>query len=244
MSIIENTPESIVVRRNWLPWAVAAMLLVALGIVLLIHSREEPPRAAEPVRFQIFPPSNTHFARGLSLSPNRRWLTFDAVGANGRTALWLRAFDSVESRPLPGTEGVLRVSFWSPDSRFLAFHVQNKLKKDRDCGRGRWIAYRSDKSGRPEIYVRPFSDSAGGVTEWTISNGGGTEPRWRRDGKELFYFTGEGTLVAVEVSTSGGMFKAGIAKPLFDTRIVAGDTPVLFDTLVITGTPRRTGSGF
>ena len=56
----------------------------------------------------------------------------------------------------------------------------------------------------------------------------GTEPRWRRDRKELFYFTGEGTLVAVEVSTSGTTFKAGIAKPLFDTRIVAGDTPVLF----------------
>jgi Tol biopolymer transport system component len=92
----------------------------------------------------------------------------------------------------------------------------------------RWIVYRSDKSGRPEIYVRPFSENASGGIEWPISNGGGTEPRWRRDGKELFYFTGEGTLVAVEVNTSGGVFTAGIPKPLFDTRIIAGDTPHLF----------------
>jgi Tol biopolymer transport system component len=93
---------------------------------------------------------------------------------------------------------------------------------------GRWIAYRSDKSGRPEIYVRPFSDGAGGGAEWPISNGGGTEPRWRQDGKELFYFSGEGTLVAVKVNAGGGTFKAGISKPLFETRIIAGDTPVLF----------------
>jgi hypothetical protein len=78
--------------------------------------------------------------------------------------------------------------------------------------------------------VRPFSDGAGGGAEWTISNGGGTEPQWRRDGKELFYFSGEVTLVAVEGNTVGGTFKADISKPLFETRIIAGDTPVPFGT--------------
>ena len=55
---------------------------------------------------------------------------------------------------------------------------------------GRWVAYRSDESGRDEIYVRSFSpdaaDASTGV-KWMISNNGGTDPRWRGDGSELHY---------------------------------------------------------
>jgi eukaryotic-like serine/threonine-protein kinase len=50
---------------------------------------------------------------------------------------------------------------------------------------GRWMAFVSDKSGRDEVYVRPFPSSAG---EWQISTAGGTEPRWNRNGRELFYY--------------------------------------------------------
>jgi len=56
---------------------------------------------------------------------------------------------------------------------------------------GRWIAYESDESGRVEVYVREFSLGSGGKPEATgkhqISNGGGGDPQWRDDGKELFY---------------------------------------------------------
>jgi dipeptidyl aminopeptidase/acylaminoacyl peptidase len=94
---------------------------------------------------------------------------------------------------------------------------------------GHWIAYRSNQSGKPEIYVRPFPATVGGSGQWTISNGGGTQPRWRRDGKELFYFSGEGTLMSVDLATSP-VFRASIPQRLFDTRILAGDTPVLFSS--------------
>jgi Tol biopolymer transport system component len=62
---------------------------------------------------------------------------------------------------------------------------------------GRWMAYRSDQSGSNEIYVRPFPDPRGG--KWQISNGGGTDPRWKGDGTELFYFSADDHLMAANV---------------------------------------------
>jgi eukaryotic-like serine/threonine-protein kinase len=81
---------------------------------------------------------------------------------------------------------------------------------------GRWIAYVSNESGREEVYVRAFDpDGAGGGRKWLISTEGGVEPEWRRDGKELFYVRGH-ALMAVDVSTSGPEFDAGIPKALFE----------------------------
>jgi eukaryotic-like serine/threonine-protein kinase len=88
---------------------------------------------------------------------------------------------------------------------------------------GRWIAYASSESGRSEIYVRPFDgSSAAGSTssgtpvtgKWMVSKDGGDNPLWRRDGKELFYLSPDGTAMAVEVRTNG-IFQAGIPKALF-----------------------------
>jgi Tol biopolymer transport system component len=90
---------------------------------------------------------------------------------------------------------------------------------------GRWIAYSSDESGKDQIYVRPFTSPAAQrssaeketpVTgKWMVSKDGGTNPVWRRDGKELFYLSASGgTAMAVEVSTTG-VFQAGVPKPLF-----------------------------
>jgi Tol biopolymer transport system component len=90
---------------------------------------------------------------------------------------------------------------------------------------GRWIAYSSDESGKNQIYVRPFTppdaqrssaEKESPVTgKWMVSKDGGTNPIWRRDGKELFYLSaGGGTAMAVEVSTTG-VFQAGVPKPLF-----------------------------
>jgi eukaryotic-like serine/threonine-protein kinase len=84
---------------------------------------------------------------------------------------------------------------------------------------GHWIAYTSDESGSDEIYVREFSsDSAQGsrhaAGKWLISKGGGTEPRWRGDGKELFYVASDGKLTSVEISAKP-VFQAGAPRPLF-----------------------------
>jgi dipeptidyl aminopeptidase/acylaminoacyl peptidase len=83
---------------------------------------------------------------------------------------------------------------------------------------GRWIAYMSDESGRFEVYVQSFPAPGG---KWQISTDGGTMPRWRRDGKELFYLAADRKLMAVEVkadSTFSSVPRALFAAPPFPDR--------------------------
>jgi hypothetical protein len=79
----------------------------------------------------------------------------------------------------------------------------------------KWIAYTSDESGQPQVYVQPFPGPGG---KYQVSSAGGTNPRWRRDGKELFYISADRKLLAVEVK-AGSTFAAGATKPLFDTHV-------------------------
>ena len=83
---------------------------------------------------------------------------------------------------------------------------------------GRFVAYISDESGRFEVYVRTFPDP--NLGKWPISVNGGVEPRWSRDGRELFYWSGR-TLHVVDVKTTP-TFAAGAALKLFDAPIQAG----------------------
>jgi Tol biopolymer transport system component len=79
-----------------------------------------------------------------------------------------------------------------------------------------WMAYTSDQSGRREVYVRPFPRAEG---EWTISVAGGEQPRWRGDGKELFFVAEDGKMMAVPVKASAGpkpRFEAGRPVALFE----------------------------
>ena len=85
---------------------------------------------------------------------------------------------------------------------------------------GRFVAYGSDQSGTWEIYVQPFPNASDG--KWMVSNGGGVEPRWSRDGKELFYFSGQ-TLMVVPVSVRP-TFSTGAPKALFDAPVQPGYT--------------------
>jgi eukaryotic-like serine/threonine-protein kinase len=82
---------------------------------------------------------------------------------------------------------------------------------------GKWVAYASNESGDWEIYVTTYPTAAG---KWQVSRGGGTEPRWRGDGKEIFYIGAGSTLTAVAVS-SDGTFAAGNPTPLFRTQLRA-----------------------
>jgi Tol biopolymer transport system component len=83
----------------------------------------------------------------------------------------------------------------------------------------RWFAYESDETGKKEIYVQSFPVSG---AKWQISANGGSEPRWRGDGKELFYLGGDRKLTAVDVSTESPAFAHGSPKALFETRINKG----------------------
>ena len=82
---------------------------------------------------------------------------------------------------------------------------------------GKWVAYASNESGDWEIYVTTFPTPGG---QWQVSRGGGTEPRWRGDGKEIFYIGAKSTLTAVPVSTQG-TFSPGNPTPLFRTQLRA-----------------------
>jgi serine/threonine protein kinase/Tol biopolymer transport system component len=130
---------------------------------------------------------------------------------------------------------------WSPDGRYLLFHTSAAEtgydiwtlpmtgdRKPRPFVRtrgadlharfspdGRWVAYSSAETGRHQVYVQPFS---GGEGRWQVSTDGGSEPRWRGDGRELFFLGADGRLMAVPVTT-GGAFGHGTAHPLFATRI-------------------------
>ena len=75
---------------------------------------------------------------------------------------------------------------------------------------GKWVAYSSNESGEFEIYAAPFP---GPGAKRQISSGGGVKPRWRRDGKEIFYLDGD--LIAAEVAFRGGTLQVGRVQTLF-----------------------------
>jgi Tol biopolymer transport system component len=83
---------------------------------------------------------------------------------------------------------------------------------------GRFVAYASDESGRAEVYVQSFPASGG---KWQISTGGGDQPQWRRDGRELFYVAPDKTLMAVPIS-AGDSFERGSPAALFATHVPTG----------------------
>jgi Tol biopolymer transport system component len=165
---------------------------------------------------------------------------------------------------------------WSPDGRFMLYAQVNAatgadllatpVQGDRkpfvvaqtpateDQGQfspdGRWVVYTSTESGQGEIYVIPFPPSPGGG-KWMVSRGGGVMPRWRRDGRELFYISPDSQMMAVQVDTVP-VFHAGNPQALFQTEIV--DTgirtgPISWDLapdgkrfLIITATSGDTSS--
>lgn len=107
--------------------------------------------------------------------------------------LWYLTRPGHELKALTQSKLVVRGAQFSPDDR--------------------WVAYSSNESGSMEVYVTSFPSGNG---KWQVSSGGGLEPRWRRDGTELFYLSREGKMMAVPVTT-GASFAAGTAMALFQT---------------------------
>jgi len=83
---------------------------------------------------------------------------------------------------------------------------------------GKWLAYYSNETGRYEVYVQPFPATG---AKWQVSTGGGEQPRWRSDGGELFYLSGDKRLMAVHLG-GGPSFDAGTPQPLFTTTMSVG----------------------
>ena len=119
--------------RRALPWALlgGAAITIALLVWAPWHAATLPAPAVV-VRFQIpLPEKTTMTTTGtFALSPDGRELAFAAIGPDGVQRLWVRPLDSLEARPLPGSEAPqFPPFFWSPDSKYIAFDAGGKLKK-------------------------------------------------------------------------------------------------------------------
>src|SRR5262252_4588936 len=123
-------PAPVVARRKnreKLAWAVAAVAIAAAALATYgwIRRAPTPPRI---VRFDIGTPEDVIAVDAPRVSPDGRFVAFNATDASGKTRIWLRPLNVLTAQPLNGTEGTTR-PFWSPDSRFLAFMADGKLKK-------------------------------------------------------------------------------------------------------------------
>ncbi len=132
-----------------------------------------------------------------SWSPDGRYLIYTRGDPKTKSDLWVL--------PLTGEH-----------KPFLFLQTPFEERGGRLSPDGRWIAYESDDQGRYEISVQPFPASGG---KWQISMTGGIHPRWRADGKELYYISNDNKLMAVEVKSGSG-FEAGMPKMLFDLALL------------------------
>ena len=124
-------------------------------------------------------------------SRDGRYLMYEQ-GPGTQQQLWvLPMFGDRKPFPYTNSKALERWGMFSPDGRF--------------------VAYTSVETGRPEVFVAPFPWTG---AKWQISNGGGGEASWRADGKELYYFNFSG-IAAVEVNGTGSVFQVGSSRTLF-----------------------------
>jgi len=177
-------------------------------------------------------------------SPDGKSIAFTQPGPRAYSLFTIPASGSPDSKPLTSATINQTPDDWSPDGRYLLFHQAAPgtqqdlwvipLKSPGDpfpilatpfeesFGRispdGRWMAYCSDESGATEVYVQSFPALISRVAapRWAVSANGGSEPIWRRDGKELFYRARNGAIMSAAVQVAGDAFHSSSPKLLFD----------------------------
>jgi eukaryotic-like serine/threonine-protein kinase len=181
---------------------------------------------------------------GVSIwSPQGDRIVFNSVREGSRNLYWKSTGGGEEELLLKSRESKVPMD-WSPDGRFILFNQGSEQQNTWDLwvlplsgdrkpfpfvqgpfneghGQfspdGRWIVYSSEESGIREIYARPFPAKAGTREKVQVTSGGGTQPRWRMDGRELFYLSQDSRLMAVPVKP-GTEFETGRSRPLFQVR--------------------------
>ena len=168
-------------------------------------------------------------------TPDGAKVAFSSDRLGEVTTHWKAADGSGEAELLLERDLLHFPASWSPDGRLLAiyeFHPENQAdvwvvsvddgstsavtttefaeRSPMFSPKGNWIAYQSDRSGRPEVYVQPYPGTGG---RRRISSDGGTEPLWARDGKEIF-FRNEDKMMVVAIDTSEG-FQHSAPRELF-----------------------------
>jgi len=181
-----------------------------------------------------------------SWSPNGDRIAFISTRA-GMTSIYQKKWNGVSTEePLFSSAELKYNPQWSPDGQSLVYSQLNtktnfdlyvlSLAGDkkptsllqtnfiesqaRFSPNGRWVSYISNETGQFEVYVESFPTTG---AKLAISTGGGSQPQWRADGRELYYYAADRKLMAVEVNGDGPTFKAGEAKSLFEIRVAAAD---------------------
>ncbi|MCW8984347.1 MAG: protein kinase, partial [Thermoanaerobaculales bacterium] len=182
---VVGLPAPVAARRKsrekvaWIAFAIS-LLAAALFATGYFLRAPEPPRQT---RFEIAPPPELATVGSPRISPDGRNLVFRGVDSDGTAQLWVRPMNSVEARPLAGTEGARDDGrpMWSPDSRYVAFFVGGKLKK---------------------VPV------AGGPAQ-TICDANGADGSWSTNGEILF--DGATTAPLMRVAAAGGIARPEVS---------------------------------
>ena len=189
---------------------------VALGVGLFslgVIPIREIPQSAPVMRFSVPVPKGAAFPQ---VSPDGRLLAF--VGLDGPRQLWVRPFDALEARPLPGTDDAM-APFWSPDSRFLGFFAQGKLKKI-DVTNGRPVDLCDVPGGfggawsRGDVIV--FAPRTAGRLQQVSAAGGNPRPVTsldkvaQRHGSAAFLPDGQHFVFWANTSTGGHAYLASL----------------------------------
>src|SRR5262249_26666663 len=132
-------------------------------------------------------------------SPDGRYLLYAAQDSTGGNDLWVQSLEG------GAPEAVVRTPFDD---------VGGQFSPD-----GKWILYQSDVSGRNEIYVQGFHGRTGATQ---LSSGGGMQPRWRHDGREVYYVAPDARMMAVPVRFDSGSVDVGVPQSLFPIRMATG----------------------
>jgi Tol biopolymer transport system component len=176
-------------------------------------------------------------------SPDDTWIAFFSNRRGRREVYRKRADGSGDDELVLASRDVdFSPDDWSSDGRFMAFNVRRSTgnvdilflatdaegearatpflstpaaeTQGRFSPNGRWIAYQSNESGIMQVYVRGVTrEGRPGPGMWQVSQERGFFPKWRPDGRELF-FEGRGQVLAVDVKTDGLVFEAGVPRPL------------------------------
>jgi serine/threonine protein kinase len=119
-------------KRNWIWPSVAMGVVIIFGAVVAVWApwRSQTERALQAVRFAVGESDAMKFFYGgaMAVSPDGRWMVFPARGENGVNRYWVRSLETVEARPLPGTETAYVPAAWSWDSRQVIFTTLNSSK--------------------------------------------------------------------------------------------------------------------
>jgi eukaryotic-like serine/threonine-protein kinase len=174
-------------------------------------------------------------------SPDGRRIAFASNRGATRDLYQSPTDGSGSDEPLLVIDGPQTPDDWSQDGKFLLFDTHPMDQSDiwmlpiggdrkpvpvvvtpykegfaQFSPDGNWIAYQSNKSGRDEVYVRRFFGPSG---DWPVSSDGGVQPKWRGDGKELFYLAPDRALMAVDLKLLGATPELSAPKRLFQTRV-------------------------